>query len=241
MQMEAIMDIKNKVVTVYNRYLFAVPVRGRIMGVSSHDGAYWINFFPGQHGNPDKRNSNDPSKGSYHFPQECIIEDIKPGESAYEGHAPGCASQGGMGLPEACNYGYTEEFRKKALAENMQMLEEIPENKRRLLYRKLHHAAHAELINTLDKSLHMLETKGHDYGIDNFTKAAQIASIMTGKEITATMIGAALVGIKIARYGELTSNNKTPKHEGVQDTVSDLINYCGLTERERQKELGMQE
>jgi len=99
-----------------------------------------------------------------------------------------------------------------------------------------HTQAHKQLIDTMQSSLKMLETKGHDYGIDNFTKSAQIASVMTGREITATMVAASLVGIKIARYGQLISTGKTPKHESVQDTVSDLINYCGLTERERQKE-----
>lgn len=38
-------SIVGKVVTVYDRYLFGVPVKGYITGVSSHDGAYKVSFF----------------------------------------------------------------------------------------------------------------------------------------------------------------------------------------------------
>jgi len=38
-------NILGKDVIVYSRYLFAVPVRGHIIGISSKDGAYQVSFY----------------------------------------------------------------------------------------------------------------------------------------------------------------------------------------------------
>jgi len=53
-------------VMVFNRHLFAVPVKGTIQSVSSHDGSYQIVFQEGQ-ANASKHD------GSYFFPQECQL------------------------------------------------------------------------------------------------------------------------------------------------------------------------
>lgn len=58
-----------KKVVVYNRYLFAVPVKGTIIGVSTKDGAFQVNFDEGQ---PGGSNVNAKS-GSYFFREECRV------------------------------------------------------------------------------------------------------------------------------------------------------------------------
>lgn len=56
-----------KTVIVYDRYLFAVPVKGIIVDVSTRDGAYKVNFFSGA--NVIKHN------GKYFFVEQCKIEE----------------------------------------------------------------------------------------------------------------------------------------------------------------------
>lgn len=58
-------------VCVYNRYLFALPVYGRVIGVSQKDGAYQVEFFDN---NPGGSNVTKHS-GGYFFQQECVLED----------------------------------------------------------------------------------------------------------------------------------------------------------------------
>lgn len=67
--LEVSSDIIGKRVTVYNRYLFAVPVKGTIKSISPHDGSYQIVFDKDQHGGS---NVNKHDLG-YFFPQECVI------------------------------------------------------------------------------------------------------------------------------------------------------------------------
>lgn len=56
-------------VTVYDRYRFAVPVKGRILEVNPHDGSYKIDFFEGQHGGSNVTKFN----GSYFFKEQCNL------------------------------------------------------------------------------------------------------------------------------------------------------------------------
>ena len=74
----------------------------------------------------------------------------------------------------------------------------------------------------------LLETKGHDYGFlgKNFINAADITSIMRGKKFHPLDVCACLIGIKISRIGNLT--DKKAKHEKIEETVVDLINYPAL-------------
>lgn len=96
---------------------------------------------------------------------------------------------------------------------------------------------HSDMLNNMSNGLWLLETKGSDYGIDNFKEAAKIASILTGQDIRPMDVAACLVGIKCARYGNIISSGHKPNHESVQDTIQDLANYVHLMERERMREI----
>lgn len=54
-------------VTVFNRYLFAKPVLGTVVGIAESDGALQINFDDGQHG----QHNVTRMSGHYYFPEEC--------------------------------------------------------------------------------------------------------------------------------------------------------------------------
>ena len=92
-----------------------------------------------------------------------------------------------------------------------------------------------KMIDNLDECKKILERKREDYADSNFIEAAKVASVLTGKDIEPMDVAACAFGIKCARYRELTTNNKKPVHESLQDTVRDGINYFSLMERERQK------
>lgn len=62
-------DLKGKEVTVYCRYLFAVPVKGVITDVSPHDGSYKVDFYEGQHGGSNVTKQN----GSYFLKEQCRV------------------------------------------------------------------------------------------------------------------------------------------------------------------------
>lgn len=87
--------------------------------------------------------------------------------------------------------------------------------------------------NLVASALAILETRGHDYGVNNFIDAAKVASVITGKAITGVEVAACIIGIKCARYGNLLNTPEGPKGEQIEDTVSDAINYFALMERER--------
>lgn len=66
-----------KKVIVYDRYLFAVPVKGTITHISDHDGAYAINFSGDNPGGSNVTKHN----GAYFFTEQCkMIETEKPKE-----------------------------------------------------------------------------------------------------------------------------------------------------------------
>lgn len=59
-------------VTVYDRYLFAVPVKGEVISVSGHDGAYQVKFFTNNLGGHNV-NKHD---GGYFHPEQCRLGDM---------------------------------------------------------------------------------------------------------------------------------------------------------------------
>jgi hypothetical protein len=89
----------------------------------------------------------------------------------------------------------------------------------------------------LSECISTLSCKGNDYGHNNFIDAAKVATIITGKEILPHDIAACLIGIKLARYGNLTKNSIAPMNESILDTVKDCTNYVVLMERERRKQV----
>ena len=60
-----------KTVIVYDRYLFAVPVKGRVRSISEKDGAYQVDFFSN---NPGGQNVIKHNGGYFHH-QQCEIVD----------------------------------------------------------------------------------------------------------------------------------------------------------------------
>ena len=75
------------------------------------------------------------------------------------------------------------------------------------------------------KAIH--ETKSHDYAkadniFSNFEFAAGIADeFPAGPD----KVFSAIMGIKLARMAELLAENKTPKHESVDESFLDLCTY----------------
>lgn len=73
----------------------------------------------------------------------------------------------------------------------------------------------------------MLASKNHDYSetqdaFANFKLAAHIAGIPTEQTLLT------LLGMKLARLNQLLGKGKQPKHEAVEDTLMDVINYTLL-------------
>ena len=58
---------------VYDRYLFAVPVRGYIASISDHDGAYQISFYTDNSGGPNVVKHD----GTYFHPEQCRVTEPK--------------------------------------------------------------------------------------------------------------------------------------------------------------------
>lgn len=80
------------------------------------------------------------------------------------------------------------------------------------------------------------DAKSHDYAREdnpyaNFDFAAEVTA-----RFAAPMdrVFATMVGIKLARLGELTSG-KAPKHESIDDSFLDLANYVVLWWTQRQR------
>jgi hypothetical protein len=63
-----------KTVMVFDRYHFAVPLKGRIQDVASKDGAYKVSFYNKQHGYPNYLQFNH----TYFFAQQCQIVKEEP-------------------------------------------------------------------------------------------------------------------------------------------------------------------
>lgn len=79
----------------------------------------------------------------------------------------------------------------------------------------------------LNKCLQLLASKNHDYSetqdaFANFKLAAHIAGIPTEQTLLT------LLGMKLARLNQLLGKNKQPKHEAIEDTLMDVINYTLL-------------
>ena len=73
----------------------------------------------------------------------------------------------------------------------------------------------------------LVKAKAHDYAEDdnvfsNFEFAAQVAGVKTEQ------VFAVLLGVKVARLGQLIGNNKKPNFESIDDTLLDTMNYAGL-------------
>lgn len=92
---------------------------------------------------------------------------------------------------------------------------------------------HCKMFKSLRDCAAVLKGKEADYGRDNFVVASETASMITGKLLGASDVAACLIGIKLARYTELTTGSKEPVNESLDDTIKDLINYILLMERER--------
>jgi hypothetical protein len=78
------------------------------------------------------------------------------------------------------------------------------------------------------KELH--NRKNHDYASDdnpysNFEFAAKIVEQFTNP-VDQTF--ACMIGIKLARLGQLLGKGKEPNNESVRDTMRDLTTYCGI-------------
>lgn len=74
------------------------------------------------------------------------------------------------------------------------------------------------------------DKKSEDYAsaenrYSNFEFAARCVSLFTDP---LDQVFASLIGVKLARLGELQSSGKTPNHESIQDTRVDLANYAAL-------------
>ncbi len=77
------------------------------------------------------------------------------------------------------------------------------------------------------EALDLVEAKAHDYAEDdnvfsNFEFAAQVAGVTTEQTF------AVLLGVKVARLGQLIGNDKAPNFESIGDTLLDTMNYAGL-------------
>jgi len=95
-------------------------------------------------------------------------------------------------------------------------------------------AIHKEtILDILGKCYDILRIRGNDYGKDNFIDAAKIATVLQGREILPTDVAACLVGIKIARIGNLQAKSMEPLGEQLVDSYIDLVNYVLLHNRER--------
>jgi len=78
------------------------------------------------------------------------------------------------------------------------------------------------------KELH--DKKNHDYASDqnpysNFEYAANLVMDFTDP---VDQVFVAIIGIKLARLGQLLGKDKIPNNESVEDTMRDLTTYCGI-------------
>lgn len=85
------------------------------------------------------------------------------------------------------------------------------------------HPIYQEFAEALD----LVEAKAHDYAEDdnvfsNFEFAAQVAGVRPEQ------VFAVLLGVKVARLGQLIGQGKEPNFESIDDTLLDTMNYAGL-------------
>ncbi len=79
----------------------------------------------------------------------------------------------------------------------------------------------------LQRMAELHDKKNHDYAqvnnpYSNFEEAAASAGV------TVEQVFLTLIGVKLARLKELTTANKTPNNESIQDTRMDLAMYAAL-------------
>jgi len=91
-----------------------------------------------------------------------------------------------------------------------------------------------QLFSKLTKEcFELLDSKGQDYAnedkLDNFKRVTAIAKLYHIDFSQPYHYALLMVLMKLERLQNLRSQGKTPKHESVQDTVRDAINYLYLT------------
>lgn len=74
------------------------------------------------------------------------------------------------------------------------------------------------------------DLKSSDYARDDnpYSNFEHTAVIAQGFTDPVDRVFATLIGVKLARLGELRSNGKTPKNESIVDTHEDLAVYAAL-------------
>ena len=96
-------------------------------------------------------------------------------------------------------------------------------------------------------ALHRMEevhnAKSHDYATDdnryaNFEFAEALVARFDDPH---DQVFATMVGIKLARLGELLGRGKTPKHESIDDSFLDLANYVVLWWTSYQRDRGLED
>jgi len=82
----------------------------------------------------------------------------------------------------------------------------------------------------MEYGIHLMKTKAEDYTsgktdrYENFIRQAEIMSWFKNEQDKAFV---SLITVKLARLASLL-DSKEPKHESIEDTFIDLINYCAL-------------
>ena len=66
-------NVIGRTVIVYDRYHFALPLKGVVIDVAEKDGAYQIRLLENQHGYPNYMNMSK----TYFFAQQCRFVSIK--------------------------------------------------------------------------------------------------------------------------------------------------------------------
>ena len=90
-----------------------------------------------------------------------------------------------------------------------------------------------ELYEELDKKImELANSKGHDYAtedvLNNFKSVSAAAKALNLDVTNPTNYALFMVLLKIARIVNLTNGNKHPRHESVEDSFVDGINYLKL-------------
>ena len=69
--MEKQQNVIGRTVIVYDRYHFALPLKGIIVNVAEKDGAYCVRLHPDQHGYPNYMEMSE----TYFFSQQCELQE----------------------------------------------------------------------------------------------------------------------------------------------------------------------
>ena len=82
----------------------------------------------------------------------------------------------------------------------------------------------------MDKGKLLLRSKADDYTsgkTDRYENFGRQAILMSWFKSETDKAFVSLIAVKLARLGSLL-DSKSPKHESIEDTFVDLINYCSL-------------